>query len=87
MKRIRIVQVTNNNFPINVYIADLNLNNQTLIGTITPGPVPPIVTFSIPSIFLTAEKIILLLVDNNNCQTIQILDCLYCIYEIEITQI
>lgn len=89
MKQVRIVNITNASYPIEVFIADTNANNKVSIGTINPGPVPPVTTFSttIPPIFLTADEVMLILKDNNNCEIFKILDCLYCIYEIVITQV
>lgn len=89
MKRLRIVNIDNASFPVNVFIADTNANNKVSVGTINPGPVPPtaIFTTSIPDIFQTADEVMLIIEDNNNCQTFKILDCLYCIYQIVITKL
>jgi len=79
MKQIRITEISGGTYPVSVYIADVYGNNQTLIGTISDGPVPPTVTYNttIPSIFNTAPEIMLLLVDGTNCQVFRILECTF----------
>lgn len=89
MKQVRIVNISNSSYPIDVFIADINANNKTSIGTINPGPVPPTALFntSIPSIFQGADEVMLILKDNNGCEIFKVLDCTYCIYQIVITEI
>jgi len=89
VKQVRVVNITSAAYPIDVSIADLSLNNKVSIGTINSGPVPPTISFntSIPAIFQTADEVMLILTDINGCQTLKILDCIYCIYEIVITEI
>ena len=60
MTQVRITEITGGTYPIDVYISDVYGNHQTLLGTINPGPVPPIVEYNtvIPSIFQTAKSII-----------------------------
>jgi len=87
MVQIRITEVSGGTFPINVYIADVYGNNNTYLGTIDPGPVPPVVTYNsiIPSIFSTAPQIMVILEDSNNCQVFKILDCTFgCAFEITV---
>jgi len=87
MTQVRITDISGGTYPINVYIADVYGNNQTLLGVINPGPVPPIVEYNtvIPSIFETAPEIMLLLVDANNCQVFKILQCTFgCTFQITI---
>lgn len=87
MTQVRITEISGGTYPISVYIADVYGNNQTLLGTITTGPVPPTVEYNtvIPSIFNTAPQIMLLLVDSNNCQIFKILDCTFgCTFQITI---
>jgi hypothetical protein len=87
MTQVRITDISGGTYPINVYIADVYGNNQSLLGVINPGPVPPIVEYNttIPSIFETAPEIMLLLVDANNCQVFKILQCTFgCTFQITI---
>jgi hypothetical protein len=87
MTQVRITEISGGTFPINVYISDVYGNNQTLIGTINSGPVPPTVEYNtvIPPIFNTAPEIMLKLVDSNNCEMFKILQCTFgCAFEITI---
>ena len=88
MTQIRIIDISGNTNPINVYISDVYGNNQSLIGTITiSSAVPPTVYYNtvIPSIFNTAPQIMLTLVDANNCSIFKILDCTFgCTFQITI---
>ena len=87
MTQVRITEISGGTYPISVYIADVYGNNQTLLGTISTGPVPPTVYYNtvIPSIFQTAPQIMLTLVDSNNCTVFKILDCTFgCAFEITI---
>jgi hypothetical protein len=85
--QIRITEISGGTYPIEVYIADVYGNNQTNLGTINSGPVPPTQTYNstIPSIFNTAPEIMLKLVDANGCEIFKILDCTFgCAFEITI---
>jgi hypothetical protein len=87
MIQVRISNISGGTYPINVYIADVYGNNQSLLGTINSGPVPPTVEYNstIPSIFETAPEIMILLTDANNCSVFKILDCTYgCAFQITI---
>lgn len=87
MTQVRITDISGGTYPINVYIADVYGNNQTLLGVINPGPVPPLVEYNtvIPPIFNTAPQIMLMLVDANNCSVFKILDCTFgCTFQITI---
>ena len=87
MNQIRINEISGGTYPISVYISDIYGNNSSLLGTISSGPVPPMVYFNsvIPSIFLGADQIILRLIDDNNCEVFKILDCTFgCAFEISI---
>ena len=87
MTQVRITDISGGTYPISVYIADVYGNNQSLLGVINPGPVPPIVEYNtvIPTIFETAPEIMLLLVDANNCQVFKILQCTFgCTFQITI---
>jgi hypothetical protein len=87
MTQVRIDLISGGTFPISVYIADVYGNNQSFLGVINSGPVPPVVTYNstIPTIFNTAPQIMLKLVDSNGCETFKILDCTFgCAFEITI---
>jgi hypothetical protein len=85
MTQIRITEISGGTYPISVYISDVYGNNQTLLGVISDGPVPPTISYNsiIPSIFSNAPEIMLRLVDDNNCETIKILTCTFgCAFQI-----
>ncbi len=87
MIQVRITEITGGTYPIDVYISDVYGNHQTLLGTIDPGPVPPIVEYNtvIPSIFQTAPQIMLTLTDNNGCSLFKLLECTFgCTFQITI---
>jgi len=87
MTQVRITEISGGTYPISVYISDVYGNNQTLLGTITTGPVPPVVEYNtvIPSIFSTAPEIMLKMIDSNNCEVFKILQCTFgCAFEITI---
>lgn len=79
MTQVRITEISGSTaYPINVYISDIYMNNQTLIGTIN-SPVPPVVEYNtfVPPIFDTAPQVLLILTDNNNCNVFKVLDCTF----------
>jgi len=87
MNQVRITEISGGTFPISVYISDVYGNNQTLLGVINSGPVPPTVSYNsvIPAIFNTAPEIMLKLTDNNECEIFKILQCTFgCAFEITI---
>jgi hypothetical protein len=87
MTQITITDISGGTYPISVYIADVYGNNRYLLGTINSGPVPPTVYYNtvIPTIFNTAPEIMLLLVDDNDCEIFKILDCTFgCTFNITI---
>lgn len=87
MTQIRITEISGGTFPVSVFISDVYGNNETLLGTISSGPVPPVVEYNtvIPPIFSTAPEIMLRLVDGNNCQVIKLLTCTFgCAFQITI---
>jgi hypothetical protein len=87
MTQITITDISGGTYPISVYIADVYGNNRYLLGTINSGPVPPTVNYNtvIPTIFNTAPEIMLLLVDDNDCEIFKILDCTFgCTFNITI---
>lgn len=87
MVQVRITNISGGTYPINVYISDVYGNNQFFLGTINPGPVPPVVSYNstIPAIFQTAPEIMLKLIDANGCELFKILDCTFgCAFEITV---
>jgi hypothetical protein len=87
MTQVRIDLISGGTYPVSVYIADVYGNNQSLLGVIGSGPVPPVVKYNstIPPIFNTAPQIMLKLIDSNNCETFKILDCTFgCAFEITV---
>jgi hypothetical protein len=89
MRQIRITEISGATYPVNVYIADINGNNESFIGTITSAtaPNPPFssvnYTTQIPSVFNTAPSIMLLMIDSKGCKIFKILDCVFgCYFEI-----
>ena len=85
MTQVRITEISGGTYPINVYIADVYGNNQTLLGTVTGGTVPVLYNTVIPAIFETAPEIMLLMVDANGCQVFKILQCTFgCTFQITI---
>lgn len=90
MVQVRIESISGATYPVSVFIADYYGNNQTLIGTISAGPVPPQVNYntSIPSLFYTAPLIMLILRDSLGCETFQLLDCTFgCTFQITIQEV
>ena len=89
MRQTRIVEISGGTLPISVIMSDKYGNNSAILGTISSGPVPPTVSFNatIPPILQTADEVLLTLIDANNCKTIHLLDCTYCIYQITITEL
>jgi len=77
MTQIVINYISGGTFPVNVYIADKYGNNQSLIGVVDPGPVPPQVKYNvtIPPIFSTAKTVMLILEDSEGCVIFKLLDC------------
>lgn len=92
MVQVRIDLISGATYPVEVYISDVNGNNETLIYTITGGTVPPTINLNnsesgvnIPAIFNTAPQIMLTLIDANNCEMFHILDCTFgCAFEITV---
>ena len=85
MTQVRITEISGGSYPISVYISDVYGNNETLLGVIDPGPVPPTVKYNavIPPIFENSPEIMLKLVDINNCEIFKILTCTFgCAFEI-----
>ena len=87
MTQIRITEISGGTYPISVYVSDVYGNNQTLLGIIGVGPVPPVVEYNtvMPPIFSTAPEIMLKMIDSNDCEVFKILDCTFgCAFQITI---
>jgi len=86
MTQIRIEAVTGAT-PINVYVADVYGNNESLIGTITnTGIIPPAARFYPPSLFNTAPAVMVKMIDSRGCVRFEIIDCAYgCGFDISVT--
>ena len=88
MRQIRIVGLSGATFPVDVFLADVNGNYETYLGTITSGDQPPPdvnYTTQIPPIFNTAPAIMLIMVGANGCRIFRILDCTFgCYFDIVI---
>ncbi len=87
MTQVRITEISGGTYPIQVYISDVYGNNQTLLGTIATGPVPPVLEYNtvIPPIFNTAPEIMLTLTDSNGCSIFKLLQCTFgCSFQITI---
>jgi hypothetical protein len=90
MKQVRITDISGGTYPVSVFIADVYGNNRHLLGVIGSGPVPPVVLFNtvIPPIFNTAPEIMLLMVDDEDCEVFKILDCTFgCAFNITIEMV
>lgn len=76
MTQIRIDIITGATYPVDVYVSDVYGNNQSFLGTISAGPIPPQVTYQpLPSIFDTAPQVMLKVIDSNDCEYFEILTC------------
>lgn len=90
MTQIRITEITDGAFPINVFISDVYGNNESLLGIIDPGPVPPTVKYNsvVPPIFQNAPEILLKLVGQNGCEVFKRFSCTFgCAFEIVIEMV
>ena len=70
---IQITSVTGTS-PYDVYVCDVFGLNCNLVGTI-PVSVPPVVTFTIPTMFNYAQVVMVKVIDFNNCETFHIETC------------
>ena len=77
MVQIRITEISGGTYPIQVILSDIYGNNATNLGTIDPGPVPPVETYNsiIPSIFQTAPEVMVRLIDSNGCEIFKNILC------------
>lgn len=88
MVQVRIDFISGASYPVSVFIADVYGNNESLLGIINPGPVPPEVQYNsvIPPIFQTAPQIMLILRDSSGCELFKILDCTFgCAFDITVS--
>jgi len=77
MTQISLDYISGVTYPVNIYMADIYGNNMTFITNISSGPIPPQVNYvTVPSILDTANEVMILLVDSNNCQKFEIVPCL-----------
>jgi len=88
MVQVRLDFISGASYPVSVFIADVYGNNQSLLGTINAGPVPPEISYNsvIPPIFQTAPQIMLILRDSAGCEIFKILDCTFgCAFSITVS--
>jgi len=71
---IQITSVTGTS-PYNVYVCDVFGLNCNLVGTIV-GTVPPVYSFSLPTMFNYAQVVMVKVIDFNNCETFHIEPCI-----------
>lgn len=88
MANIRLNSITGTP-PFEVYVSDINGNNESLVGIIT-NSVPPTVTLDIPNLFNNLPQIGLTIIDVNDCSQFHIIPCNtetdICYFGIEITE-
>ena len=73
MANIRLNSITGTP-PFEVYVSDVNGNNQSLVGIVL-NSVPPTVTINIPAIFNNSPQIGLTVIDSNGCNLFYIIPC------------
>jgi hypothetical protein len=73
MANIRLNTITGTP-PFEVYVSDVNGNNQSLIGIVLNN-VPPTVTLDVPSLFNNLPQIGLTIIDGNGCSLFYIIPC------------
>lgn len=61
--------------PYQFYVSDVFGNNKTYLGNFS-GAIPPAQYFNLPTIFSTAENVMLTIVDGSGCEKFEILSCL-----------
>lgn len=78
MRQITITGISGATYPINVYVSDINGNNQSFLGVITTPP-PPDVNYNvqIPPILNTADEVLVTMVDSVGTRFLEILKCQY----------
>lgn len=73
MANIRLNSITGTP-PFEVYVSDINGNNQSLVGIIL-NSVPPTVTLDIPDLFNNVLQIGLSIIDGNGCNLFYVIPC------------
>ena len=73
MANIRLNSITGTP-PFEVYVSDINGNNQSLVGIIL-NSVPPTVTLDIPDLFNNVPQIGLSITDANGCNLFYVIPC------------
>jgi hypothetical protein len=73
MANIRLNTITGTP-PFQVYVSDVNGNNESLIGVVL-NSVPPTVNIDIPNIFNNVPIIRLTIIDANNCSLFYHIPC------------
>lgn len=73
MANIRLNTITGTP-PFQVYVSDINGNNESLIGVVL-NSVPPTVTIGIPNLFNNIPIIRLTIIDSNNCSVFYNIPC------------
>jgi hypothetical protein len=61
--------------PANVFISDVYGNNTSLVGTIS-SPIPPTVTYTLPTLFNLAPSVMITIIDANGCEEFRIEECI-----------
>ena len=77
MVSVEIENIINAQYPINVYISDIYVNNNYLIGIINTNPFPSGAVFdtTIPSIFNSIDTILVWMIDSNQCESFKLVEC------------
>lgn len=75
MSKIQVNIIDGATYPVSIYISDIYGNNKTFVGTVTSGPVPPIIDFTnLPPIFNTAPAVMITMVDSSLCEKVEIIE-------------
>jgi hypothetical protein len=71
------IQITSftGTLPAQVFVSDVYGNNTTLITTLTSA-VPPVLIFTLPSLFDFAPAVMIKIIDDNGCEEISIEECI-----------
>lgn len=77
MNKLIIQSVSGATYPLEVYVADAYGNNQTHLGTVASGPIPPgsAEFTNIPMLLQTAPQVMVTLVDSNGCGKFGLFNC------------
>lgn len=60
--------------PVDVYVADNYGNNRSFVGTIN-SPVPPNITFSLPSGYTAVPMVSVIMVESGGCESAEKITC------------